>query len=345
MTPNPSPALAPILPGTNRQTATPQISLVVPLFNEAEVIDAFFAALIPALEETRCPFTVLCVDDGSQDDTWARIMQHRERDGRIEGLRLARNFGKEAALTAGIDAAEGQVVVIIDADLQEPPQLISRFIERWREGFDMVYGARRSRNSDSALHRLAVRGFYRLFNWLSERPIPANAGDFRLLDRRLVDALRQMPERGRFMKGIFAWPGFTSVAVPFDRPQRAAGKSKFNAMRLFAFAFEGLFAFSIKPLRVASLAGLLISLTALGLGVLLIIRTLIFGNDVPGWTSLAVIVLVLGGIQLIALGLIGEYIGRILIETKGRPLYIVAENTQASVSPDPLVKSDGGSTG
>ena len=324
--------IAPSIPVEQRRETNPHISIVVPMYNESDAIDVFFATLLPVMDDTGCSYDVLCVDDGSRDSTWQKILGYHHKHPSINGLRLSRNFGKEQALTAGIDTISGDVVVVIDADLQEPPSLITAFIEKWRQGYDMVYGARASRQSDSPVYQYMVKRFYSLFNWLSEQPIPPDAGDFRLLDRRLVEALRAMPERGRFMKAMFAWPGFSVCSVPFDRTERVTGTSKFNILKLFAFAIDGITSFSIKPLRVASVAGIAVSLVALVLGLLLLVKTLVFGNDTPGWTSLMVVALFLGGLQLMALGLIGEYIGRLLLETKQRPLYFVAEATSASHS-------------
>jgi len=240
-------------------------------------------------------------------------------------VNFARNFGKEAAMTAGIEQAKGDAVVVIDADLQDPPSLIADFIVKWREGFDVVYGVRASRQADSLFKRATAGAFYRLFNAIASVPIPHDAGDFRLMDRRVVNALLSLPERNRFMKGLFAWVGFKQTGVEFVREARVAGETHWNFIRLWNFAVDGLTSFSIVPLRMASWFGATISVLGFAYAFYLVIRTMLYGIDVPGYASIVVIMLFLGGVQLLCIGLIGEYLGRLYIEAKDRPLYIVAD--------------------
>ncbi len=299
------------------------ISVVVPMYNEVSVLDTFFARVEPVLEAVADSYEILCVNDGSRDGTLPALLNHRARNPRIKVIDLARNFGKEQALTAGLDAAIGDAVIPMDADLQDPPELIADFIGKWREGFDVVYGVRRSRDSDSPVKRATARLFYRLFNRLTALPIPENTGDFRLMDRRVVEALRNLPERNRFMKGLFSWVGFRQTGVDYDREARAAGSSTWNYWRLWNFALDGITGFSTVPLRLWSYAGAVVALAAFVYAAFLIIRTLVLGVDVPGYASLMVVILFLGGVQLISLGVIGEYLGRLYHEAKQRPTYLV----------------------
>ncbi len=297
--------------------------MVVPMFNEEEVVDLFFARMEPLLEALAVTYEVICVNDGSRDATLARLLGHHHRNPRIKVVSLSRNFGKELALTAGLDAARGRAVVPMDVDLQDPPELIATFLEKWREGHEVVFGVRESRESDGPVKRLTAGLFYRLFNRFTELRIPENTGDFRLMDRRVVEAIKLLPERNRFMKGIFAWVGFRQVGVPYVRPPRAAGTTKWNYWRLWNFALDGITGFSTLPLRLWSYVGGAISLLAFLYAAFLIFRVLLHGIDAPGYASLMVVMLFLGGIQLITLGIIGEYVGRLYSESKGRPLYLV----------------------
>lgn len=304
--------------------ATPVLSLVAPMYREAGNVDRFLAAVVPVLERIGLDFEILCIDDGSPDDTLERLFGHAERDPRIRVVALSRNFGKDIALSAGIDHARGQAVICIDADLQHPPDLIPELVAHWRAGFDVVYAVMRSRDGESLLKRILTRSFYWLFNRLAALPLPPHAGDFRLLDRRVVEVLKQMPERTRFMKGLFNWVGFRQVGVPYDPQPRKVGTSAWGFLSLYRFALDGILAFSSMPLVVWSYCGFAIALLALLYGSFLIVNTLIYGIDVPGYASLMVAVLFLGGIQLLTLGIIGEYIARIYREVKGRPLYVVS---------------------
>lgn len=300
------------------------LSVVVPAHDEAPVLDLFFARVTPVLEGLGLEWEIVAVDDGSRDATVAGLMRHRARDGRIKLLVLSRNFGKELALTAGLDAATGDLVVPIDMDLQDPPELIAAFLDRWEEGFDVAYGVRADRSTDTALKRATARGFYRLFNRVSDVAMPADAGDFRLMDRRVVDALRAMPERNRFNKGLFAWVGFRQVAVPYAREARAAGTTSWRWWRLWNFALDGFVAFSSAPIRVWTYVGALFGVAAIGLAGWIVARTLVLGVTTPGYASLAVFVLFGSGVQMLAIGMLGEYVARIYHEVKRRPLYLVA---------------------
>jgi polyisoprenyl-phosphate glycosyltransferase len=263
------------------------------------------------------------VNDGSRDDTLARLLEHGARDRRVRVVNLSRNFGKEAALTAGIDHARGDVLIPMDIDLQDPPALFKPFIERWREGYDIVYGVRAARTSDTRAKRVSANWFYWAFNSMSPVRIPANVGDFRLVDRRAAEVLRQLPERNRFMKGLFAWVGFNSIGVPYERPRRAAGATKFDLWRLWNFALDGVVSFSTVPLRVSFYGGLAIAAAAVLYAAFIIGRVLLLGVDTPGYASLIIVVLLMGAIQLVSIGIIGEYLGRLFLEVKGRPIYVV----------------------
>ena len=295
----------------------------MPVLNEADNLRDFYARLHNALAALEIPWDLLFVDDGSTDTSLAIIAELAESNSNIQWLSLSRNFGKELAMTAGLDHTASDAVVIIDADLQDPPEVIPTLVERWREGFDVVYAQRTARDGESLIKRSTAAGFYRVINWLSRTRVPPDTGDFRLLSRRTVDALGRLRERHRFMKGLFAWVGYRQTAVPYRREPRQGGQSKFNYRRLWQFAMEGITSFSNIPLKAASYLGLLAAASALGYGLYIIFKTLIYGDPVPGYPSLMVVILFLGGIQLIALGVIGEYLGRVFDEAKNRPLYLV----------------------
>lgn len=303
----------------------PELSVIVPVFNEGENIEALIGRLVPVLETTVSTFEILFVDDGSRDDTFERIRGAAARDTRIRAVTFSRNFGKEIALAAGLDHAHGRAVVMIDADLQHPPETISTFVAKWREGYDMVYGQRVDRSTDAPVRRWFTQLFYDLFKKFGETPLPPGAGDYRLMDRKVVDALRRLGERARFSKGLYAWVGFKSVGVPFEVADRLHGSSKWDYRQLTRFAFDGLSSFSTLPLKLATYIGLGISIFALTYAITMAVRTLFLGADVPGFPSLIVSVMFFSGIQLMFLGIIGEYVGRIFAEVKRRPLYIVAE--------------------
>lgn len=301
------------------------LSVVVPMYNEEDGLDIFFRRLLPVLDRLDMRYEVVCVNDGSKDETLARLVELRASNPAIKVVGLSRNFGKEIALAAGIDYARGGVIVPIDADLQDPPELIPELVAKWREGFDVVYATRQSRHSDSLVKRATAALFYRSFDRLASTKIPHNTGDFRLIDRCVADVLTRMPERARFMKGLFAWVGFRQTKLLYDREERGAGKSKWKYRKLWNLAIDGIISFSTVPLRVWTYVGLVISSLAFLYAGFLVIRTLVRGVDVPGYASLMVVVLFLGGIQLLTLGIIGEYLGRVYEEVKGRPLYVVSE--------------------
>lgn len=311
--------------------ARPLISIIVPVKDEEDAIGPFVArvaAVLDALRDpdgTPTPWEMLFVDDGSSDATLAAIMAANRADPRVVGISLSRNFGKEAALSAGLDHVRGQTVVPIDVDLQDPPEVIGAMLDQWRLGNDVVFGVRRNRMTDSLPKRLTADLYYRAHNWLSEDKIPEHAGDFRLLDRRVVEVIRAMPERNRFMKGLFAWGGFKQAAVEYDRAERSVGRTKFNYLKLWKLAIDGLTSASTAPLRVWSYIGFVIAAIAMLYALFLVGRVVLYGVDLAGYASMMVAVLFLGGVQLLSLGILGEYVGRILVETKRRPIYIVRE--------------------
>lgn len=302
-----------------------EISVVVPLYNEEPNIDYLFERLEGVLKRFNTTYEIVCVNDGSKDNTLNCLVEHHYRNPAIKVVNLSRNFGKEIALTAGLDHARGAAVVPIDADLQDPPELIEELVAKWREGYDVVYATRRSRRGETWFKRFTAKSFYQVIDNISGVPIPRNTGDFRLLDRRVVDAIKQVPERTRFMKGLFAWVGYKQTSVLFDREPRLKGATKWNYWRLWNFAIDGITSFSLLPLKVWGYLGLIISSLSFIYATFLIIRTLIFGIDWPGYASIMVAVLFMGGIQLLTLGIIGEYLGRVYEEVKGRPLYLVRE--------------------
>ncbi|MFV3076964.1 glycosyltransferase family 2 protein [Niveispirillum fermenti] len=301
------------------------LSVVLPMHNESANIAALFQRLQPVMDRLGVPYEVVCVDDGSRDDTWLRLLVVHAANPRIRLLRFSRNFGKEMAMTAGLRHSTGRAVVLMDSDLQHPPELIETFYAQWQAGAQVVYGVRRDRDTDPPLRRILTRSFYRVLDRMSEVPLPRDAGDFRLMDRAVVDALNRMGERTRFMKGLYGWVGFRQVAVPFDTAARHAGSTSFSTWKLFRFAMDGIVSFSTLPLRVWSWLGLGVAAIAVLYGALVLLKTLIFGIDVPGYASLMVALLFLGGVQLICLGVLGDYLGRVFTEVKGRPLYLIAD--------------------
>jgi glycosyltransferase involved in cell wall biosynthesis len=304
-----------------------EISIVVPVKDEEDGIQPFVVRVSSILNEITSDgdWEILFVDDGSTDETIAAIAAAHFREPRVRALSLSRNFGKEAAISAGLDHVGGQAVVPMDVDMQDPPEVLVEMVAKWREGYDMVFGVRRNRASDSFPKRLTADLYYRAHNWMSHDKIPENAGDFRLLDRKVVDAIRTLPERNRFMKGLFAWAGFKQAAVEYDRVERNFGTTKFNYWKLWTLALDGITSASTAPLRVWSYLGAVIACFAMCYAIFITIRTLLFGVDMPGYASIMVSVLFLGGVQLISLGILGEYVGRILTETKQRPLYVVRD--------------------
>jgi glycosyltransferase involved in cell wall biosynthesis len=307
------------------------ISIVCPFYNEALGVGAFFSRLIPVLDRLEEAYEVICVNDGSRDGTLAALLAMRALHPSVRVIDLSRNFGKEAALTAGLDAARGDAVIPIDVDLQDNPALITKLVEEWKRGFEVVLAKRADRRTDSFAKRLTAFLFYRLHNSISSEPVlPENVGDFRLMDRKVVEAIKQLPERRRFMKGIFAWVGFRSTTVEYVRDSRFVGKSRFTGWKLWNFALEGITSFSTAPLRIWTYLGLAVASLAFVYAGFIIMRTVIHGIDVPGYASLLAVTLFLGGIQLIGLGVLGEYLGRVYSEAKQRPIYIVRESYEAS---------------
>ncbi len=311
-------------------TAThPILTILVPVKDEEDAITPFIArvgkvldGLSDAAAQSR---EILLVDDGSTDATFASILLANETEPRVRAVSLSRNFGKEAALSAGLDYARGEAVIPIDVDLQDPPEVIGEMIAAWRSGSEVVYGVRRNRESDSLPKRFTADLYYRAHNWLSPDKIPEHAGDFRLLDRKVVNVIRKMPERNRFMKGLFAWSGFRQTAVEYDRVEREVGSTKFRYWKLWTLALDGITSASTVPLRIWSYVGVVVALLSFAYASFIIGRTLISGANVPGYASLMTAILFFGGLQLISLGVLGEYVGRILIEAKQRPLYIVRQ--------------------
>lgn len=301
----------------------PTLSIVVAAYNEEDVLDLFFARLQDVLATIGESYEIICVNDGSRDRTAEILAAHNARDPRIRVINLARNFGKELAMTAGLDATRGRAVVPLDADLQDPPELIGEFLRLWREGYDVVYAVRNARDTDSWMKRTTAKVFYAMLRRVSNVDIPPNAGDFRLMDARVVEALRGLRERNRFMKGLFSWVGFRQTSIGYERPVRAAGKTKFNYWKLWNFALDGITGYSTVPLRAATYFGLLFAVLAMVYGLYLLVRTMIWGTDVPGYASTMVAVIFMGGMQLLVLGIIGEYLGRLYSEAKQRPLYII----------------------
>ena len=302
------------------------LTLVIAAYNEADALPALQPRIARALDMAQregLEARVLYIDDGSRDDTWRVLRELAARDPRIALLRLSRNFGKEAALTAGLDRIERGAALILDADGQDPPELLPQFIAKWREGFDDVHGTRLQREGEGWLKRATAHGFYRVIGALSKTPIPRDTGDFRLLSPRALAALRQLRERHRFMKGLFGWIGFNQVAIPYHREARTAGRSKFGFWKLWNFALEGITSFTTAPLRAATYLGVATAFVAFVYGAWIIAKALLWGDPVAGWPTMMSVILFLGGTQLVALGLIGEYLGRLYEESKQRPLYLI----------------------
>ncbi len=313
-------------------TSTALISVVIPVLNEAQGVQPLLARLVPELDRLRLDWEIVFVDDGSVDNTLELIRAARHSEPRIKAVSFSRNFGKEIAIAAGLRYARGDAVVIMDADLQHPPEMIDQFVAKWRAGFQVVYGERLDRASEGAVRRVFSEAFYKTFNALSKCDIPQGAGDFRLLDRRAVDAMNALDEKSRFNKGLFSWIGFRSVGVPYAVADRVHGPSRWSFRSLLRFALDGLTSFSTLPLRVWSLLGLALSLTAFASALVVLVRTLVYGADVPGFPSLIISVMIFAGVQLISLGVLGEYLGRVYEEVKARPLFVVAEELGTSRS-------------
>jgi glycosyltransferase involved in cell wall biosynthesis len=302
------------------------LSVVLPCLNEQEVLRETNHHILTVLENAELNFEVIYVDDGSADATPSVLRELQAQDARIRVVRFARNFGHQVAITAGLEHASGDAVVVIDADLQDPPEVMLEFLTKWLDGYDVVYGLRTERDGETAFKRWTAKCFYRFISRLSETRIPVDTGDFRLMDRRVVDALLSMPERDRFVRGMVSWLGFSQAAVPYRRAPRAAGSTKFSLFKMIRFALDGIFSFSILPLRLATWIGFAASALAIfGIIVILLERFIGVAGLVKGWSSAVIAQLFIGGVQLICLGIIGEYVGRIYGEAKRRPLYVVRE--------------------
>jgi glycosyltransferase involved in cell wall biosynthesis len=306
-----------------KEIREPFISIVAPCYNEEAVIDIFLEKIFVVLEQLGRSFEIVFVNDGSRDNTLEVLKAKSKEYAGIRVINLSRNFGKEAALTAGIDAARGEVVVPIDVDLQDPPELILEFVKKYEEGYDVVVGKRVDRTTDTPAKRMSAELFYKMHNKISDIEIPHNVGDYRLMSRRVVEELKKLPETQRFMKGIFAWLGFKTAVVEYKREARAAGDTSFNGWKLWNFALDGITSFSTAPLRVWLYVGIVLAFIAFLFGAWIVVKTLLFGSDTPGYASMITVILFLGGIQLMGIGILGEYIGRIYLESKNRPIYIV----------------------
>jgi glycosyltransferase involved in cell wall biosynthesis len=320
--------------------ASPLVSIVIPCFNESANIWPLFERLLPVLDGLDGGGEVICVNDGSSDDTLIRLLASNVRDARVKVVDLSRNFGKEPALSAGLALARGRAVIPMDADLQHPPEAIPSLIAKWREGFDVVNAVRDRRVGQNLASKTQARLFYWLFDRLSDTPLPREVGDFRLLDRRVVDVINRMPERTRFMKGIFAWVGFRQTQVPYAQEERHDGERKSSTLRLIALAFDGITAFSNAPLRIWGWVGAAFALLSFVYMLVRIIRTIIFGIEVPGYESIIAIMLFLGGMQLLTLGVIGDYLGRVFTEVKGRPLYVIRDIVGMKIDGDEETVAD-----
>jgi glycosyltransferase involved in cell wall biosynthesis len=323
---------------------SPAISIVAPAYNEAKNIAEFVATISPILDKIGEPWEIVFVDDGSRDDTLGLLIAARSQDPRIKIVGLARNFGKDIALSAGLAHARGQAVIPIDTDLQHPPELIPEMVAKWRAGAEMVIGVRSKRSEEGFLRRTFARWYYGVMKRMTHVEIPPNAGDFRLLDRKIVDVIAAMPERTRFMKGIFAWPGFKTEAVEFQANARAGGHSKWSLFKLWRFALDGLFSFSTAPLKWWSYIGGLSAAAAFVYGAITIVQKLAFGIAAPGYASLLIVMLFLNGLLLLSNGIQGEYLARIFEEVKGRPLYVVGkkwgfDEPSALATPKPAAES------
>ncbi|RAM65152.1 bactoprenol glucosyl transferase [Herbaspirillum rubrisubalbicans] len=310
-------------------TALKTISLLVPFYNEGGGVETFARSISAILEQIPCyAFEIVCIDDGSKDSTLAELLAVQRRDPRFTIIELSRNFGKEAAMTAGIDSASGEAIIPIDADLQDPPELIGQMIELWEQGAEVVLARRIDRSSDSYLKRKTATLFYRFHNALSGIKIPENVGDYRLMDRVVAEAIKQLPERQRFMKGLFTWVGFKTVTLDYKRQARQVGATKFSGWKLWNFALEGITSFSTAPLKVMTYLGAMGTLITSLYAIYIVIKTLVHGVDLPGYASLLVAILFIGSLQLIGIGILGEYIGRIYMESKQRPIYVVRNRHQ-----------------
>lgn len=303
----------------------PTVSLICPLFNEEENVSIFLSSVVSVLESCNSTYEIICVNDGSTDRTLDALIEKKEQYKGLRILNLSRNFGKEAALSAGLSVATGEAVIPIDADLQDPPDIIGSLISEWEKGYDVVLAKRVNRSTDHVAKRLSASLFYRFHNLISKQKIPENVGDFRLMSRRVAAEIIKLPENQRFMKGLFSWVGFKTTTIEYERAQRHAGTSGFNAWTLWNFALDGVTSFSTAPLRLWLYLGIVFSTLAFFMGAYIVVKTLFYGVDVPGYASIIIVVLFFGGIQLTSIGVLGEYIGRIYLESKRRPSYIIED--------------------
>jgi glycosyltransferase involved in cell wall biosynthesis len=303
----------------------PSVDIIVPVYNEQDVLPLFVQRIKEVMQTCDVKWRVIFVDDGSSDDSLNQMKAIHETESHFGYLTLSRNFGKEYALTAGLDHASSDAVVVIDVDLQDPPELIPDMIAQWHQGYDVVYATRKARHGESMAKKATANWFYRIINSMSKIDIPKDTGDYRLMSRKAYTAVNKLRERNRFMKGLFAWVGFKQKQLYFEREPRAAGETKWNYSKLWRFALDGITSFSYLPLRFATWIGMFVAISSFIYGAIIIGKTLILGSDVPGYPSLMVVILFLGGIQLTALGIIGEYLGRMFNESKQRPLYVIDE--------------------
>jgi glycosyltransferase involved in cell wall biosynthesis len=330
-----NPSLSPRAPGT-----MPSISVVAPAYNEQEVLGEFHRRVSEVMRGLGCDYEIVLVNDGSRDNTLALMHALRARDPHVTVVDLSRNFGKEIALSAGLDYTKGEVVVVLDSDLQDPPELIPQMLESWREGYDVVYGTRTVREGESWFKKTTASYFYRLIKQVSRVDIPKDTGDFRLMSRRAVQALVTLREEHRFMKGLFAWVGFPSKPFLYRRDPRAAGETKWNYWKLWNFAIEGITSFTVAPLKISTYLGLFVAVMALIYAVFVIWKAMVYGDRVHGYPSLMAVILFLGGVQLISVGLLGEYVGRIFNEVKRRPLYLVNRLLSSELAGEHSKKED-----
>lgn len=299
------------------------VSIVCPMFNEELSIPSFFEQVSTVIEKSEDDFEIVCINDGSTDKTLEKLLEKKQTYSFLRILNLSRNFGKEAALTAGLDASKGDVLIPFDADLQDPPELIEQLIQKYKCGYDVVLAKRADRSSDSILKRSTAKAFYNIHNMISITPIPKDVGDCRLITQRVANTLKSLPEKQRFMKGLFAWVGYKTATIEYVRAERVKGDTKFSGWKLWNLALEGITSFSAIPLKIWTYIGAIVSTISFIYGAFIVIKTLILGIDIPGYASLLTVVLFLGGIQLIGIGVIGEYIARIYMESKNRPIYIL----------------------
>ncbi len=315
----------------NIKDKTPDLSIIVSMYNEEDSLPVFFDEIEKTMAKLKgVSYEIICIDDGSDDKTFEILKKYAKENKDIKVIKFSRNFGKEYGMMAGFRFSKGKACIPMDVDLQDPPELIGEFLKKWEEGYDMVYGIRNDRKSDSFWKRTTANLFYKIYNLMTRSPIPYNAGDYRLIDRKVVNAILSLKERNVFMKGIFGWTGFKSCGVKYTRHKRHAGISKWNYWKLWNFALDGITASTTFPLRIWTYLGGMLSVFGMLYAMFIIIKTIVFGIDVPGYASLLVFILLLGGIQMIILGILGEYIGRIFIEVKNRPIYIVEEKVNLS---------------